>query len=75
MAIDSGREERAVALTHAHISQALLASTDDGRTIDFSHTSLGEIPESVAEELTRVGVDETDGSSTITRFEDHSICI
>lgn len=63
----SSSRARMTALNHSHIAQARLASPDDGRTLDLSHKSLGEVGESGAEELARIGTGEPDRKSTITR--------
>ncbi|GJJ12081.1 hypothetical protein Clacol_006322 [Clathrus columnatus] len=52
-AMISGR----IPLTHADISKALLDSTDDGKTLDFSHKNLTDVGEPGAEELARIGIE------------------
>ncbi|KDQ18050.1 hypothetical protein BOTBODRAFT_171740 [Botryobasidium botryosum FD-172 SS1] len=58
---------RAQPLNHNHIAQARLASPDDGKTLDLSHKSLGEVGESGAEELARIGAGEPGSKCSITR--------
>ncbi|KAG8967169.1 RAM signaling network component [Tulasnella sp. 419] len=55
-------------LNHSHISQALLASTDDGRTLDFSNKSLNEVRDDAAEELASIGKEEGDDEGCVTRL-------
>ncbi|KAI0273711.1 RAM signaling pathway protein-domain-containing protein [Gloeopeniophorella convolvens] len=42
-------------LSHAHISEALLKSEDNGETLDFSHKGLTDVGESGAEQLATIG--------------------
>lgn len=57
-------------LTHADISKALLDSTDDGQTLDFSHKNLTDVGETGAEELATIGVDELDDECIVSRYAD-----
>ena len=46
-----------ISLTHAHISEALLHSPDNGTTLDLAKKSLTDVGDSGAEELAVIGKD------------------
>lgn len=54
-------------LTHADISRALLDSTDNGKTLDFSHKNISDVGESGAEELAAIGVEGLNGECIVSR--------
>jgi hypothetical protein len=54
-------------LNHGHISQALLTSTDDGQTLDFSHISIDEINDDAVQELAAIGRGDEDDEGSVAR--------
>jgi len=54
-------------LDHVCISQALLASVDDGQTLDFSHKSICEINDEAIQELASIGRGDDDDEGCVTR--------
>jgi len=60
-------DSESVFLTHEHISQAVLSSSDGGKTLDFSHKNLSDVGEVGAEELASIGTDESEERHMILR--------
>lgn len=57
-----------IALSHAHINEAIRSSPDNGATLDLTHKNLTAVGESGAQELASVGRDEHgDNEGTVTR--------
>jgi hypothetical protein len=54
-------------LTHAHITQALLSSTDGGETLDLTKWGFDSISDSSVQELSRIGTHEDDDVGIVTR--------
>ncbi|TFY67445.1 hypothetical protein EVJ58_g1617 [Rhodofomes roseus] len=57
-----------VVLSHEYIFEALVKSSDDSATLDFTHKGLTDVGEAGAEEIAAVGQEAGD-SSTVVRYE------
>ena len=56
-------------LTHAHISEALAQSPDDGATLDLAHKNLTDVGDAAAEELATIGrQDLVQDESSVLRY-------
>lgn len=55
-------------LSHNHINEALLASSDGGQTLDFSHKHITDIKDDATRELARIGKEDDDDEGCVTRL-------
>ncbi|KAG9048760.1 RAM signaling network component [Tulasnella sp. UAMH 9824] len=55
-------------LNHNHINEALLASSDGGQTLDFSHKHITDVKDDATRELARIGKEDDDDEGCVTRL-------
>ncbi|KAG8903222.1 RAM signaling network component [Tulasnella sp. 403] len=55
-------------LSHTHIAQAMLVSTDGGQTLDFSHKNITEVKDEASHELAKIGREDDDDEGCVTRI-------
>lgn len=60
-------QELSLPLNHARIAQALVASTDGGQTLDFSHFKVTQLTDEAAQELAKIGRAEDEDEGAVTR--------
>ncbi|KAF9520540.1 hypothetical protein BS47DRAFT_1311488 [Hydnum rufescens UP504] len=58
----------ALSLSHAHITQALLESPDNGETLDLTKWGFTEVSEASAQELSRIGAKDEEDIGVVTRI-------
>jgi hypothetical protein len=56
-----------LSLSHAHITQALLESPDNGETLDLTKWGFTEVSEASAQELSRIGANDEENVGVVTR--------
>ena len=60
-----------LSLSHAHITQALLDSPDNGKTLDLTKWGFTEVSEASARELSCIGASDEENVGVVTRYGQH----